>query len=284
MGSRRRNGSLLQNAPTKVCQLACTASAFKLVKITECENRHTGGNFRCWTTGPKQRKREEDDTRHHLKGYRLDFRKTNLQGIDAHGLYFDEAQFSQSRIEGADFSGAQLNNCDFSMCSLEGCSMSNSKLNGANFETSKLEAATFSGSVLHRSSFRSARLEAAIFEDADLTKADLAHTNLELANFVDSKMHRCSLIFTRVHDAFMINVNLQEADFDGAEILRTYLTGADLSKVVLRPKIFGASTNIDGMQCNQMAVKAVDFCDFPDLTQAQVDQMYGDGSTKLPKG
>ena len=95
-------------------------------------------------------------------GYRLDLRKTNLQGTDLSDLILSGARLQEARMEGANLFRVRM----------EGASLWRARLEGATLTQAWLEGATL----------WLARLEAARLRQARMQGADLGHARMEGAD------------------------------------------------------------------------------------------------------
>lgn len=116
---------------------------------------------------------------------------------------------------------------------------------------------------LVRAELKNAKFNHALLNYTYLTSADLTGANLTRA-----KLNAVDLNGAKLNEAKLNGTNLTGADLTGA-----YLTGAKINE----------DTIFIACSCKNIAVKDVDFTKCADLVQEQLDQMLGDGSTKIPE-
>ena len=178
-------------------------------------------------------------------------------------------EFSEARREAIsalnadDFREADLRNADLREAFLVGLNLSGARLEGANLIRAQLEGADLSNARLDKARMMQARLEGAWFHRAQLVNAVLLEARLDAAYMSDANLEKAQLQKTKLNDA-----NLRNADLRAARFTFASLDGADLSSANLKDAFFRYTSvigaNLEGVR---------------NLTQDQLDGMFGDGST-----
>ena len=179
-------------------------------------------------------------------GYRLDLRRTNLQGAD-----LVSAQLAKARLDDAHLEGAWLNWAHLEGARLIGAHLEGARLNGAHLEVAVLSGAHLEGAELYRAHLEGAGLNGAHLEGAELYRAHLER-------------------------AWLIGAHLEGARLDKAHLEGAHLEGARLDKAS-----FDAETFLTDATLRGASVKNVDLSTL-DLSQDQVNSLFGDDTTILP--
>ena len=123
-----------------------------------------------------------------------------------------------------------------------------------------------------------AHLEGAILADAHLENGHLPGAHLEGAFMGGAYLAAAYLNEAHLERAFLVGAHLEHAHAGGA-----HLEGADLPSAHLE----GASlfqAHLEGADLHAAHLEGADLSTADGLTQAQVDQAFGDAATKLPPG
>lgn len=128
---------------------------------------------------PEQLEIERADTRYGDLGFRLDLRRTDLQGVDISRLSFRNALLTSAAIDGGDLSFADLDGSDLRWARLRGADLQNATLRQADLYEAELQGADlsyvdFTNAKLHGANLRDADLARSVFLGADLSQADLS--------------------------------------------------------------------------------------------------------------
>ncbi|MBW4982992.1 pentapeptide repeat-containing protein [Mameliella sp. CS4] len=185
-------------------------------------------------------------------GYRPDLRKTNLQKADLSKLTLSGVRLDAARMEGAFLGEARM----------EGADLGQARMEGADLRRVRMEGADLWG----------ARMEGAFFGEARLEGTDLGEARMEGAFLGEARMEGAFLWGARMEGAF-----LGEARMEGAFLWRARMEGAFLGEARLSTS-FSAVASLTAT-----ALKEVDLSRI-DLSQEQVNAMFGDGSVTLPEG
>ncbi|MEL7026934.1 MAG: pentapeptide repeat-containing protein, partial [Pseudomonadota bacterium] len=183
----------------------------------------------------------------------LDLRSTNLAQAELQRAFLENANLRGAQLRGANLRGAQLQRANLSEAQLQEASLYRAQLDGANLD----------GAQLQEASLYWARLEGANLDGARLEGADLSQARLEGANLFRARLE---------------GANLFGARLEGANLSQARLEGADLSKAQ-----FDEKTDFTGAIVQCTAVRSVDLTDV-DLTQDQINSIFGDATTTPPKG
>ena len=141
-------------------------------------------------------------------------------------------------------------------------SLGNEDLDGINFRNCSFEDGFFYGSSLKRSI-----LDFGSFYDADFTSADLQEAEMYMAKFIGSNLQEADMASAYAEQANFSGANLRGADFSSA-----ILTGAEFSGADVHNAIFGAAD-----------LRSSDLSAVRNLTQAQIEEAYGNTETKIPE-
>ena len=146
-----------------------------------------------------------------------------------------------------DFQEAFLRHADLRSAHLEGADFFKTDLRHAGLMGAHLKGANFWFAHLERAGLRKANLEGADLTWAHLDGANLSETVLDGAVLFETKLERASLSLAHLKGTDLHGAHLEHADLRGA-----HLEDADLSRAI-------------------------------GLSQAQIDQAFGDAATKLPE-
>ena len=206
-------------------------------------------------------------------GYRLDLRRTNLQGYDLHDLDLRGAQFEGAKIEVADLSTTKMQGADLLGSRVQGTDLEGAQMQGANLRLAMMQGADLMGAFM----------QGANLTDASLQGAFLGVARVQGANLVDARMQGAVLIGTRMQMASLGRASLQSADLMGARIQGANLRSASMQGVLLIEAMMDDTTQLQQATLNGAAVRSVD-----DATIAQLrpfwDVIFADGTVQLPEG
>ena len=148
-------------------------------------------------------------------------------------------------------------------------------LRHANLREAFLAGLDLRGARLEAADLRNARLEGAILRSARLEGADLRRARLEGADLRSARLEGADLRRARLGGA-----NLTKARLDGAKLRHATLDGADLTDARLDGADLGMAEMTDAV-VQYASVMGATLSHVRNLTQEQLDQMYGDASTDL---
>lgn len=204
------------------------------------------------------------------KGYRLDLQGANLQGArltsqrpHASDAVYSGALLTGARMEGAWFSGARM----------EGADLDGTKIDGANLFSARLEGASFSKAHMEGADLMQARMQGAEFLRAEMEKANLSSARMEGAILGRALLEGAQLSGAR----------MEWADLSWAQMMRASLFAARMDKANLSSVRIDEAIGVTGAVFSGAAVRSVNWTD-TDLTQGQVNSIFGDASVSLPKG
>lgn len=156
-------------------------------------------------------------------------------------------------------------------------------LSEAHLERANLIDADFARANLDRARIERAELIGANLAGANLTGADLTDANLSLvhlggatliiADLTGANLYRADLTGANLTDANLYGTNLPSANLSGALLTDVGLTGADL---------YGA--NLTGADLTGAELSGADLTDVKGLAQSQLEETYGNETTRLPNG
>jgi uncharacterized protein YjbI with pentapeptide repeats len=179
--------------------------------------------------------------------------KERLSGY--HGYRLD---LRMTNLQGADLNQYKLEGAEFYKARLEGAVLRHACLQGANFDWAYFERASLSNAHIECASLEQARLTAASLFGARLSGADLFCAQLEWTNFQTARLEG-----TVLSQAHLYGAALNHARLEGATLVKARLEGASLAEASLE--------GVDLSRCKG-------------ITQAQIDEAFGDERTELPEG
>lgn len=142
------------------------------------------------------------------------FSDLELSDLATDGASFEQVVFRRCAFDGVDFSNSALTDVRFESCRFTGCKMERSWLNRCDLESCSAPGMSYRKSRLTSVSFLDSQLRYADFSESSITKMAARGTS-----FAESAWH---------------DVKLKQVELDGcaltrSEVLRTPLSGIDLS-------------------------------------------------------
>ncbi|MEP2027904.1 MAG: pentapeptide repeat-containing protein [Paracoccaceae bacterium] len=183
--------------------------------------------------------------------YQLDLRGTCLQRADLSELDFSEALLNGAQMQWAIFRMARMRKARLSGAWMQGVDLREARMQRADFYEARMQGAHLS----------SARLQGADFNSAWMQAAHLDRARMSGAVFLEARMQ---------------GVNLTEAKIQGADLRAARMQGTNLCRARMDEE-----TKLEAASLQGAAVREVDL-EHVRLLQKQVDEMFGDGSVKLP--
>lgn len=224
-------------------------------------------------------------------GYRIDLRRTNLQGADLSGALLCGARLEGARLEGAKLAGARLEGAHMDDAHLQGANLFEAQMQGAKMFATRLEGAYMRRARLEGALLQEARMEGALLYRARMQGADLRGAHLEAADLGEARLEGAKLTGARLEgsslfEAHMEVANLFEARMDKASLFETRLEGADLrgadmaGAFITRARM-DANTALSAANMRGAALREVDFSAVP-IAADQITASFGDASVILP--
>jgi uncharacterized protein YjbI with pentapeptide repeats len=134
---------------------------------------------------------------------------------------------------------------------------------------------------LYRADLHDADLGGANLSDANLSEADLGGAHLSGARLIEADLSRADL-----SRADLSGADLIVADLSGADLIEADLSGADLSGAYLsRADLIRADLGVADLSGAYLSGADLSRAYLPharNLTQGQIEEAYGDRTTKLP--
>jgi uncharacterized protein YjbI with pentapeptide repeats len=150
-------------------------------------------------------------------------------GIPAWNQWRQQISYSTSiDLSGVDLSGIDLRNADFWGADLSGVRLSHTNLSGAN-----LTEANLSRADLTEADLSCARLNRAILTGADLSGALFYKASLNGVDLSGKLLRSVNLIESNLRETIFCGADLYEAKFRRADLFSANLSGADLNKADL---------------------------------------------------
>lgn len=179
------------------------------------------------------------------------------------------------------FSGQDLRHADLREAQLEGVDLSFARLEGADLGDARLEGADLRGARLGGASLRGTRLESADLREARLQGVFITGARLEMATLVGARLEMAVL-----GDTELVGADLRLARLEGAIFFIAGLEGANLGRAQLEGAWFHLAhfderTEFEAAVLQYAAVSSSDLSK-TNITQDQVNAMFGDGSVALP--
>ena len=219
-----------------------------------------------------------------------DLRGAEMQGADLFRAEMQGADLRWAEMQGADLSGAEMQGADLRWAEMQRADLSGAEMQGADLSWAEMQRADLSGAemqgaVLSLAEMQRADLSGAEMQGADLSGAEMQGAVLSLAemqgaNLSGAEMQGAFLSLAEMQGANLSGAEMQGADLRWAEMQRADLSGAEMQGADLSGAEFDARTNFAEAVLLFAAVRSVDFRNV-DLTQAQVDSLFGDGATLL---
>lgn len=162
----------------------------------------------------------------------------------------------------------QMGQRQFMDVTLDDAQLAGADLRETYFQAVSFARANLSDAALYSGDMRFAMLEGANLQRANLYSVNLRSANLRNADISGGKLEGCELESADLRGANLSGAYLASADLDGANLSGANLKGAIFANASLNgANLEGA--NLEGAR---------------NLTQAQLDNTYGDSSTRLPSG
>lgn len=233
-----------------------------------------------------------DLTAANLVGVQLDganLQGTTLAGANLAGAQLNSTNLQTATLTDANLIGAQLNNADLRTATLTGAMLSNVQLNGATLDGVNLEGLNMQSAQLNRASLYEVNLQDAILDDATMVGARFNLASLKgasLKGVLAGVQPGTSGQITEFEGAYMVNVDLTDADLRGADfsnahlygtskLERTLLDSAVFSKAICAGTTFSGSFN-DTVFTGAVLVNAT--FNGANLTDAKFDSAYLQGT------
>jgi uncharacterized protein YjbI with pentapeptide repeats len=190
--------------------------------------------------------------------YRLDLKRTNLQGA-----FLVEANLQRANLEEANLEGASLGGANLQEANLEEANLEDANLVGANLQEANLREANLQGAFLVE-----ANLQGAFLWEANLQRAYLGEMNLQGASLAGANLQEAGLGGANLEGAYLGGANLEGASLGGAN-----LEDADLGKANLEgARLWEA--NLQGAGLKKAILKDVFYLDsVVGLTREQINEI-----------
>lgn len=194
-------------------------------------------------------------------GYRLDLRSTCLQNAHMSAGRFEHARFNHAQMQGVNLSQALTQAADLREAQMQGANLVKARMQGAVVLQVQMQGADLSEVRLSKTDLRGLRARAANLSNAELQEADLSHAKLQ-----NAKIWKANLQLVK-----FVRSNCYRADFSGSKMQGVYMRQIKTLFSVGGDNFRGASLRFVDLS------KA-------SVSQAQLDELFGDRYVKLPKG
>ena len=226
------------------------------------------------------------------RGYRLDLHKTNLQGADLDGLCLSGAKLGEACMDGAYLEDVQMVSADLDRARLAGANLNRAFLAGAALRWTRMEDANLDRAHLVETDLHNTQMAGASLYQANLVRASFGSATIEGATLDNSKMNYAFLSYARMEQASLVAVRVEGANFYLAKMLdadlaAAWMVGASFEKAHLEGVCFDeaqidSSTSFTGALVRAASARDIDLTT-ANLSQPQIDSMFGDGSVTLPE-
>lgn len=243
--------------------------------------------------------------------FRLELSRANLQRVNLSGADLSGADLSSSRLTGAELYDADLTGADLTAAQMEGAKLANAIVSDANFRGARMEAADFrnvqaqkadfSGAKMELSNFSFAIMDGALLTEATVDYADFDSIRLKKADLRKASFINCRLNRARLQHSDLRSANFWRANLSGATLNCANLQVANLSRAKLdRATVQNADLSWSKMEntdlsradlkgcdlafwvCARTNARSADFTEAKNMSQEQVNSLFGDEETKLP--
>ena len=187
------------------------------------------------------------------RGYRIDLRKTNLQGAD---------------LQAANLAGAKLAGAQMQRAELRDAQTQSANLGGAQMQRANLRRAQMQSADLWDAQMQSARLGG-----AQMQSAILWHARMQGADLCDAQMQSARLGGAQMQSADLAGAQMQSADLGGAQ-----MQSADLWYAQMQ------SANLLNADVDLANLVGANLTDPTGLSRKALSRSFGDATTRLPDG
>lgn len=220
-----------------------------------------------------------------------DFRQTqmqlaNLYSSKAQGSKFASSLLQRAFLSKADLRGSSFPEANLTRADLTGSQMQNvyspsARLQGAFLGSAELQNANFNGAQMQETHLKFARLQGANFSNASLQKADLSSTLMQGANLSFAQLQQATFGGASMQAANLQRAVSHQADFGHAQLQQANLSGASLLGAFLCQAKLDGATNLTATNLRAAVLRISDYSDI-NISQAQLDEVFGDVTVKLP--
>ncbi len=151
------------------------------------------------------------------------FNGADLTKADLTGAQLQDASLIAARLQGASLVRTQLQGGSLDQAELQGASLDEAQLQGASFKEAQLQGA----------SLDQAELQGAVLDDAQLKGASLKRAQLQVASLFQAELQGASLWWANLQGASLLNSELEGVSLEGAHLEGAVLIGARLQGAVL---------------------------------------------------
>lgn len=215
----------------------------------------------------------------------------NLSGADFSNAYLEFADFSGADLSGVNFSGtilakANLSDAKLDNAVLAGACLGKASLRGASGQDVNFDRAVFSEAVLSaavferatfgetqvtkgdfsQSAFINCRINDVVFLDCDFTDANFSGTEFIKGIFVQGKAGRLNLSKARGTGLLFVNLGLEAARFEDAELPNLRIVGTSTLKGAnfMRARIPGSNLRALDIEAARFDQAVLDGCEMSD--------------------
>jgi uncharacterized protein YjbI with pentapeptide repeats len=165
-------------------------------------------------------------------GYRLDLRKTNLQGYDLGKLNFRGARFDLAQMQAADLTGAQIQGATLSYAQMQWATLSHAEMQGADLTFAEMERADLRNARMQGADLMFARMQGADLSNAQMSGADLGYAEMQGADLSNAQMSE----ETNLTNAVLTGALVRSVDKTTIEKLRPFWSDIFADGTVVVPE------------------------------------------------
>jgi uncharacterized protein YjbI with pentapeptide repeats len=166
---------------------------------------------------------------------------------------------------------------------LQGADIVSKQFDHARFDGAHMQGANLDRAQLCRAQFVESQMQGASLCEAKMQWVRLRFTQMQGALLVDTQMQRAICDGAEMQEASLVEAQTQGATFVGTQMQGALLKRAQMQGTEIHGAQMDATTILTDADLEGATVSNVDYSTVA-LSQAQVDQMFGDGSVTLPAG
>jgi uncharacterized protein YjbI with pentapeptide repeats len=237
-----------------------------------------------------------------------DFRNRDFRGADLSGTFLANLNLQGASMQEANLEKAQMQRANLYKAEMQGANLKKATLQRSDLRWAQMQRANLSFAKMQRTNFSNAEMREANLSRAEMQEANLNGTEMKGAIIVETQLQGAELVSAKLQGAELIGAQMQEADLrwaqmQRAELNRAHLQGADLRGAQIQEanlswtEMQGAlltgseeepsslqSTSFKGSDTSLLAIKHVNFSGAKDISQQQINQMFGDTTVIIPDG
>lgn len=216
-------------------------------------------------------------------GYRLDLRKTNLQGADLQAANLAGANLADAQMQKAQLRDAQMHSASLGGAQMQSASLWHAQMQSSFLGRAQMQSADLRGAHMQRANLVGAQMQSADFHRAQMQSANLAEAQMQSANLLTAQFQHADLRAAQMQNANLAGAQMQRADFALAQ-----MQYANLGRALMQGSFLGRSEMQDADRDEANLGVAIfggaDLTDARRLPPEALSQSFGDATTRLPNG